>query len=109
LKAKNQQISKDERDKNSLKTLLRILKVKRQELLKKILENINKNLLLLRDEREVKRQRKRSSYLNNYKFSLTIKRTRRNFNNLINLNKDNRNNCDKQNCTNINLKDYKKI
>jgi len=78
-------------------------------LLEKISKNINKNLLLLREKQKIKRQKKRLSYLNNYKLSSIAKPIQCNFNNLISFNKDKRNNCDKRNCTNINLEDCKKI
>jgi len=77
-------------------------------LLRKISKNINKNLLLLREKQEAKRQRKRSSYLNNYKLSSTIKYAQCDFNNLTNSNRDKCDNCDRQNCANINLKNCKK-
>jgi len=76
-------------------------------LLREILENINKNLLLLKDEQEIKRQRKKSSYLNNYILSLTIKRMQCDFNNLTNFNRSKHDNCNKQSCANINLRDCK--
>jgi len=76
-------------------------------LLREILKKINKNLLLLKDEQEIKRQRKRLSYLNNYKLSLTIKCMQCNFNILTNFNRSKRDNCNKQSCANINLKDGK--
>jgi len=77
-------------------------------LLKKILKNINKNLLLLKEKQKIKRQKKKLNYLNNYKLNLIIKRIQYNFNNLTNFNKDKRNNCNKQSCTNINLKNCEK-
>jgi hypothetical protein len=77
-------------------------------LLKDILKNINKNLLLLRDKQKIKRQRKRLSYLNNYKLSSTIKCAQCNFNNLTNFSRNKYDNCDKQSCTNINLRNCKK-
>jgi len=43
-------------------------------LLKNILKNINRNLLLLKEKQEIKRQKKKLSYLNNYKFTLITKR-----------------------------------
>ena len=49
-KAKNKQILRDKQDKNLLKTFLRIFKVRRQESLKEILENVNKNLLSLKNK-----------------------------------------------------------
>jgi len=64
---------------------------------------------LLRDEREIKRQNKRSNYLNNYKLNSIAKRTQRDFDNLINFNRDNRDNRDKRNYTNINLRDRKRV
>jgi len=91
-----------------LKTLSRILRIKKQKLLKKNLENINKNLLLSKEKQKIKKQRKKLNYLNNYKLSSTIKCVQRNFNNLTNFNRNKRNNRDKQSCTNINLKDCKK-
>jgi len=87
----------------------KIFRIRRQELLKNILKNINKNLLLLKSKREIERQKKRLSYLNNYKLSSIVKRTQYNFDNSINFNKDNRDNRNKQSYININLKDCKRI
>ncbi len=77
-------------------------------MLKKILKKINRNLLLLRDKQKIKRQKKRSSYVNNYKLSLIIKYAQGNFNSSTNFNKSKRNNRNKQSSININVKDYKK-
>lgn len=62
----------------------------------------------MRDKREIKRQRKRSSYLNNYKLNSIVKRARRNFDNLTNFNRDKRDNRDERNRANINLEDRKR-
>jgi len=64
--------------------------------------------LLLRKEQEIKRQKKKLSYLNNYKLSLIVKYIQYNFNNLANFNKSKCNNCNKQSCANINLEDCEK-
>ncbi len=88
--------------------LSKIPRIKRQKLLKKNLKNINKNLLLLREKQEIKRQKKRLSYLNNYKLNSIIKYMRYNFNNSTNFNKDKCDNCNKQSCININLKNCEK-
>ncbi len=77
-------------------------------MLKKILKNINKNLSFLESKQEIKKQRKRLSYLNNYKLNSIVKRMQRNFNNLTSFNRNKRNNRDKQSYININLKDCKK-
>ncbi len=108
LKIKDQQILRDKRDKNFLKTLSKTFKIQEQESLKNILKNINKNLLSSRSEQEIERRKKRLNYLNNYKLNSIIKRTQRNFNNSTSLNRDKCNNRDKQNRANINLKNFKK-
>jgi len=77
-------------------------------LLKKILKNINKNLSLLESKQEIKKQRKRLSYLNNYKLNSIVKRMQCNFDNLTSFNRNKRKNRDKQSYININLKDCKK-
>ncbi len=84
---------------------MRTLKIRRQESLRKILKNVDKNLLSSKEERKIKRQRKRSSYLDNYELSLIVKRAWRNFNNTTSLNRDERDNRDERNCANINLGD----
>ena len=64
--------------------------------------------MLFEKKQKIKRQKKRLSYLNNYKLSLTIKCTQCNFNNSTNFNRSKCDNCNRQSCTNINLKDCKR-
>ena len=87
---------------------MKTLKIRRQKLLKKISKNINKNLLLSKKKQEIKRQRKRLIYLDNYKLNSIIKCAQYNFNNLTSFNKNKRDNRNKRNCKNINLENCKK-